>query len=41
MIGKKEKKNDEREKIRRKKRNERVINQRNMGKQRICSQEEV
>ena len=28
-------------KIRRKKRNERVINQRNMGKQRICSQEEV
>ena len=30
MIGKKEKKNDER-----------VINQRNMGKQRICSQEEV
>ena len=30
MIGKKEKKNDEREK-----------NQRNMGKQRICSQEEV
>ena len=41
MIEKKEKKNDEREKIRRKKRNESVINQRNMGKQLICSQEEV
>ena len=40
MIGKKEKKNDEREKNQ-KKEKERVINQRNMGKQRICSQEEV
>ena len=36
MIGKKEKNNDEREK-----KHERVINQRNMGKQLICSQEEV
>ena len=36
MIGKKEKKNDEREK-----KQKRVINQRNMGKQLICSQEEV
>ena len=41
MIGKKEKKNDEREKKQKKERNERVINQRNMGKQLICSQEEV
>lgn len=41
MIGKKEKKNDEREKNQKKERNESVINQRNMGKQLICSQEEV